>query len=116
MNDYVGVVRNEDGLSAAIGIFGSLAERDLPSMAPATRDRIANYDWIEALEVQAMVPLAGMIASAALRRTESRGAHFREDYPDTNDTDWLRNIRVRRDGEGVSFEVVPVAPDMAAVA
>lgn len=116
MNDYVGVVRNEDGLSAAIGIFDGLAANDLQAMATATRDRVANYDWIEALEVQAMVPLAGMIASAALRRTESRGAHFREDYPDTNDTDWLSNIRVSRDGDAAAFEIVAVSPDMAAVA
>lgn len=116
MNDYVGVVRNEDGLGAAIGIFDRLAANDLPAMATATRDRVANYDWIEALEVQAMVPLAGMIAAAALRRTESRGAHFREDYPDTNDADWLRNIRVRRYGDAAAFEIVPVSPDMAEVA
>ena len=116
MNDFVGVVRNDEGLGEAIEIFDGLAARDLPAMTPATRDRIANYDWIEALEVQAMVPLAGLIAAAARRRTESRGAHFREDHPDTNDADWLRNIRVRRDGEGVAFDVVPVAPDMAEVA
>lgn len=116
MNDYVGVVRNEDGLALACAAFKRLEERDLPVMRTATKDRIANYDWIEALEVEAMAPLAGLIASAAQRRTESRGAHFREDYPEPDDAAWLRNIRIRRNRNDTVFEGVPIAPDMAEVA
>ncbi len=116
MNDFVGVVRNEAGLAAACAAFDALIARELPVMTLATGERVANYDWIEALEVQAMVPLAGLIASAARRRTESRGAHFREDYPEPDDAAWLRNIRIRRDGDEIVFDGVPVAPDMAEVA
>ncbi len=116
MNDYVGVVRNEEGLATAVSTLEKLSERDLPTMAPATAERVANYDWIEMLEVAAMAPLAGLIASAARKRTESRGAHYREDYPDTDDGEWLRNTRIsRRNGETV-FDTVPVAADLAGAA
>ena len=85
-------------------------------MTLATGGRVANYDWIEALEVQAMAPLAGLIAAAARRRTESRGAHFREDYPEPDDGAWLRNIRIGRDGDEIVFNAVPVPAEMAEVA
>ena len=39
-----------------------------------------------------MVTTAQLIARAAMRRTESRGAHFRSDYPDRNDIDWSRHV------------------------
>ena len=114
MNDFVGVVRNDEGLGAAIGIFDGLAAGDLPAMATATRDRIANYDWIEALEVKAMVPLAGMIAAAARRRTESRGAHQREDFEDM-DPAQEHNQRLRLDENGALVsDYLAVAKGMAA--
>ena len=116
MNDFVGVVRNDEGLGTAVATFEGTMENELPSMAPASDGRVANYDWIEALEVEAMAPLARLIASAARLRTESRGAHYREDFPDPDDARWLRNIRIRKSGEGVAFDIVPVPADMAAVA
>ncbi len=116
MNDFVGVVRNDEGLRTAIATFDGIVADRLPGMAPASDHRIANYDWIEALEVEAMAPLAGLIATSARLRTESRGAHYREDFPDPDDANWLRNIRIhKRNGETI-FESVPVPADMAAVA
>jgi fumarate reductase (CoM/CoB) subunit A len=116
MNDYVGVVRNEDGLASAVATFDELAERDLPAMSPATDGRVANYDWIEMLEVSAMTRLANLIASAARMRKESRGAHYREDFPDTNDRDWLRNTRIRQENGAPALAPVAVAADMAGAA
>ncbi len=116
MNDYVGVVRNEDGLASAVATFDELAERDLPAMSPATDGRVANYDWIEMLEVSAMTRLAGLITSAARMRKESRGAHYREDFPDTNDRDWLRNTRIRLVNGGPVLAPVAVPADMAGAA
>ena len=94
MNDYVGVVRNEEGLRDTIAEFERMENEDLPNIAIAEENPIGNYDWVEALEVTSMVQLAKAMAGAALMRTESRGAHFREDYPALDDKNWLRNIHI----------------------
>ena len=106
MNDYVGVVRNKEGLIDTITEFERIEREDLPSMSIAERNRVGNYDWVEALEVTAMSRLARAMAGAALLRTESRGAHYREDFPAIDDENWLRNILIRRnrDSDALVFE------------
>lgn len=111
MNDYVGVVRNEAGLRRAVDTLDRIAADDLPSMSLANHDRIANYDWIEAIEVSSMVRLGRAMAGAALLRDESRGAHYREDFPDRDDERWLKNIVIRGDGDAIAFEPRPAAAD-----
>ncbi|MEE8444150.1 MAG: FAD-dependent oxidoreductase [Alphaproteobacteria bacterium] len=107
MNDRVGVVRNRAGLDAAIAEFERMGTDDLPTMALANHDRVANYDWIEALEVSSMVRFASMMAGAARLRQESRGAHYRDDFPERDDVNWLKNILVRRDGDELVFDTRP---------
>ena len=46
----------------------------------------------QSTELGMMVTSARLVARAALRRTESRGAHYRSDYPDRNDIDWSRHM------------------------
>ena len=110
MNDHVGVVRNDDGLRQAIAAFQRMEAEDLRTMSVADSGRIGNYDWIEALEVTAMVRFARAMAGAALARTESRGAHYREDYPGLDNDNWLRNIVIRKEGDGLVFETHERAP------
>ena len=98
MNDYVGVVRNDEGLRDTIAEFERMEREDLPSMSIAEENRIGNYDWVEALEVTAMIRFARAMAGAALLRTESRGAHYREDYPELDDRNWLKNVLIRLSG------------------
>jgi len=104
MNRYVGVVRNDAGLALALDRIAAQRERDLPRLVLGSSDRVCNYDWIEALEVGAMVRLGAVMAEAARLRTESRGAHFREDFPETDTAGWTRNIVVRPDGGSFRLE------------
>jgi len=115
MNDRVGVVRNDAGLAAAIAELERMEAEDLPAMALANYDRVGNYDWIEALEVTFMVRFGRMMAGAARLRTESRGAHYRDDHPERDDASWLKNIVVRRGGEGLRFEPQPARARSVAV-
>ena len=50
-----------------------------------------NTDLLEAREVGYLLDCAEATVAAALARTESRGAHFREDFPERNDIDWLQH-------------------------
>ena len=77
-------------------------------MSLSNRERDAKYDWIEALEVSFMLRLGQVLAGAAMLRTESRGAHYREDFPKQNDSEWLKNILIRKKNEVLEFEPKPV--------
>jgi succinate dehydrogenase/fumarate reductase flavoprotein subunit len=110
MNDHVGVVRNDEGLREAIASFERMEAEDLMTMSVADANRIGNYDWIEALEVTAMVRFARAMAGAALKRTESRGAHYREDHPELDNEKWLKNILIRKDGDRLAFETQARTP------
>ena len=108
MNKNVGVVRNENGLKSAVKSIKKIISTDLNEMSLSNRERVANYDWIEALEVSFMLRLGQVLAGAAMMRTESRGAHYREDFPKQNDSEWLKNILIRKKNEVLEFEAKPV--------
>jgi succinate dehydrogenase/fumarate reductase flavoprotein subunit len=84
----VGPFRTEAGLRHALERIGELEQRlsDLPVGGPAAFD-LARLDW---LDLRNMLLVARAVAAAALARTESRGAHQRDDYTGLSE-DWTRN-------------------------
>jgi succinate dehydrogenase/fumarate reductase flavoprotein subunit len=88
----VGIVRNGLGLKKAIETIELMKKQFNENLAVSSSNVIYNWDWIEALEVYNMLNLAWVIAKAALIREESRGSHFREDYPQTDNKRWWKNI------------------------
>ena len=61
---------------------------------------IWNTDLVEALELDNLIGQAAVILHSALYRTESRGAHAREDYPERDDRNWLKHTLAWRNGDG----------------
>ena len=88
MTEKVGIFRDGKDLAAAVEGLRELLERSRRigvSGAPAG----ANPELVTAYRTQRMLRLALTVAAGALARTESRGAHFRADYPQRNDREWL---------------------------
>lgn len=94
-----------------------LVEKDAPSLQGVLqfiaeeRDRLSHdlviaepFDLALAFEHRNLLDVAEVIAQAALRRTESRGSHFRSDFPKRNDQQWLTNQFARRTEAGLVFE------------
>jgi len=89
MWDKVGPLRDGAGLRLANDELARLAEHDAPRMYAPTVRRLR-----EVYEARSMLLTARLVVASALARTESRGAHYRLDYPFRDDRNWLRNIFV----------------------
>ena len=59
-----------------------------------------NLAWAEALDLRNLVQVAELVTRSALERRESRGAHYRSDFPESDDERWLRNIHLQRADDG----------------
>jgi fumarate reductase (CoM/CoB) subunit A len=91
-------IRDGGGLSAAIRRLEEIRREAIPQLHAPEEEGVA-----EALVVQNIVDVGIMIAKAALIREESRGMHYRGDFPTRDDRRWLRRIYIRRvDGETVA--------------
>ena len=85
----LGPIRNEGELQEFIGFLEDVKKDELKNLATAGKSRIYNKEWIDALELPNIVHLLEAAARSALARKESRGVHYREDYPETDNDNWL---------------------------
>jgi succinate dehydrogenase / fumarate reductase flavoprotein subunit len=95
MMDQVGVVREAAALEAALAQVRDLKDR-FQHIQLDDKGRQFNTDLMEAFELGCLLDLAEATAASALNRTESRGAHYRTDYPRRDDARWLKHTLVRR--------------------
>lgn len=91
----VGVVRNRDLLEDAINEIERIKKQVIPQICLTNKEMIFNREWVDALEAESMINGLEMHARAALMRKESRGAHYRTDYPSTDNKNWFMNIIVK---------------------
>jgi L-aspartate oxidase len=104
MGRLVGVERDADGLREAADSIRSFAAYVMPHQ----------FDSIEGWELQNMLISASCVVDAALVRVESRGVHFRSDYPEPDDEKWRRHLTIQIDADGghpkLGEMLGPVAP------
>jgi succinate dehydrogenase / fumarate reductase flavoprotein subunit len=103
------VFRHEQGLKKSLEAVRDLEQRALDISIDNSGNRF-NTDLMDALELRNMLSLAEAIAVSALNRTESRGAHSREDYTGRDDEHWLKHTLVQRSDPStpVSISYKPV--------
>jgi succinate dehydrogenase / fumarate reductase flavoprotein subunit len=97
MNQYVAVFRDAEGLARAHEIVRRLKEQ-AAGAGIDDRGSVFNQDVIAAIELSYMLDVAEATVVAAEERRESRGAQYRTDFPERNDSDWLKHIDVSLDG------------------
>ena len=112
MQNLVGIVRNEGEMREAlekIGKFKTRAEK-----AAVTGNREYNPGWHTAIDLKNLLTISEAITHAALERKESRGAQFRDDYPNKDDAFGKVNTIVSKASDGsmhVRLEPLPEMPD-----
>ena len=89
-------LRNQERLEAALEKILSIRRQEVSQLSAHDA-----HSLVKALEVPSMALVAEMILRSALHRKESRGFHYREDHPLTDNIEWLRWIMVQKEGEGM---------------
>jgi succinate dehydrogenase / fumarate reductase flavoprotein subunit len=112
MQDLVGIVRQESEMRQALEKLRGLRAR--AERAGISGNREYNNGWHTAIDLPNLLTVSEAIARAAVERKESRGAHFREDYPDKSDEYATFNFVIRKAADGsmqLSRVPIPAMPD-----
>jgi succinate dehydrogenase / fumarate reductase flavoprotein subunit len=99
MTEGVSVFRTDETIQTTIGNLKALRQQ-YPQVSVEDKGKIFNSDLLETWELGCLLELAEVTAVSALARTESRGAHARDDYPDRDDENWLSHTLCHKVGEG----------------
>jgi succinate dehydrogenase / fumarate reductase, flavoprotein subunit len=108
MTEQCSVFRNGQTLEQTRLMICQLKKRYL-NVGLTNKSRVFNYELQEALELNNMLRIAEIIVFSALQRRESRGAHFRSDYPERNDEEWLKHTFVNETPTGLRESYKPLA-------
>ncbi len=107
MWDDVGVIRDAAGLKRGLSKLAAI-ESEMLETGVADGDRAFNMTWHDWLNLRSLVEISKVIATAALRRENSRGAHFREDFPGEGDIAASAYTVARQRGGAIDITERPV--------
>ncbi len=108
MTEQCSVFRNGPTLEQALAQIRHLKWR-YTNISLTDKSKVFNYELQEALELNNMLRVTEVMVYSALNRTESRGAHFRSDYPERNDEEWLKHTLVNETPTGLKDNYKPLA-------
>ena len=108
MFDDMGIFRSGKGMQNALNVVRELKER-YQHVSVTDKGSIFNMEVMNVWELGNLLDLAEITTVSALARTESRGGHSREDYPDRDDKNWLRHTMAFVDDQGrIDLKYKPV--------
>jgi succinate dehydrogenase/fumarate reductase flavoprotein subunit len=104
MWENVGVEKSDAGMRSALEEIEQIRLDVLPGMRITNRGKSANYEWLDAIDVVNMIDACELIVHSSLERKESRGPFFRQDFPLTDNANWLVANVLKKSGNGMKFE------------
>jgi succinate dehydrogenase flavoprotein subunit len=107
MTEHLGIFRSRDRMEKALQRIREVRQR-YETIYLDDRGRIFNSELTHALELGSLIDLAETIVVGAIGREESRGSHYRKDFPNRNDADWLRHTLAYCTESGPRLEHAPV--------
>jgi succinate dehydrogenase / fumarate reductase flavoprotein subunit len=107
MNEKVQVFREEEQLKSGLEDIKALKKR-YEGVGVESKGKVFNTDLLFYIELGGMLDVAEMIAASAIQRKESRGAHYRTDYPARDDENWMHHIVCTYGASGPQLGTAPV--------
>jgi succinate dehydrogenase/fumarate reductase flavoprotein subunit len=107
MWEKVGLYRTESSLLDALENLEAI-EAHLDQQALSVGSRHYNRELVQSFENYFLLSTAMCVTRAALHRTESRGAHYREDYPARDDRNWIKHVVIRQMDDKFDLHTIPV--------
>ncbi len=107
-HELLGPVRDETGLQKLRAQLAEIKNEKLGRIQLQSASRTYNKEWIDAIELGNMLGLLEMSATSALARTESRGVHYRRDFPHADNDKWLAESVIEPTDSGFNVGTRPV--------
>lgn len=111
MTQYCGVFRTEPVMREGLEKLQQL-QQQYQNIYLDDKGKLWNTEIIEALEMRSLIVVAQLILTSALNRQESRGAHYREDFPERDDENFLKHTMAYYSPAGIDLQYKPVAITM----
>jgi succinate dehydrogenase / fumarate reductase, flavoprotein subunit len=108
LSQNLGIFRTKESMTHALHSVRTLKERAARIMLQ-DHGKVFNSDLIHALELDSLLDVAETIAAGGIAREESRGAHYRSDFPNRDDGQWLKHTLAYRNPNGPQLRYAPVA-------
>ena len=109
VQNHFGVFRTEENMRDGLEKFSQLRMR-LQSASIGDKSKVYNTARIEALELENTMAVAAATLYSAIARTESRGAHARDDYQERDDANWIRHTLYFAESDRLDYRPVQMQP------
>lgn len=108
MTEKVGVFRIQENMDSAVSELSALKTRFYNGLEIDDKGKKFNTDLLEAWELGCLLDIAEVTAISAANRTESRGGHARDDFPERDDQEWLKHTFIFKEEDGYRIDYKPV--------
>jgi len=107
MTEKMGIFRREETMKECLSTIKELQER-YKEVGITDKGRVFNTELMEAIELGSMLDFVEPIVVGGIARKESRGAHFRKDFPKRDDKNWLKHTLAWKEGNTIRLDYKPV--------
>lgn len=104
MWNKVGVEKTAADMQSALDDLAQIRRELSSGMRISNQATVANYEWLDAIDIVNMIDVCELIVHSSLQREESRGPFFRLDFPLTNNDEWLAANVLKKSGDAMRFE------------
>lgn len=112
MTQKVGLIRHKEGLEEALSLLMEIRDIEFGRINLSDKSLVCNLELIQALELKSLIENAILVTSSALFRCESRGSHYRVDFPKENNEVWRKHTLITKTNNSSHIQSLEIEMDM----